>query len=131
MLLFIHCSLFLVPCSLVGFIISPSPFRAVAPFESTLSLCSGYDFPLVFLLLSCFSVSLVLVWAYPFYSSFCSTLSSFSWHLQPCVKLAFVTVPSANLAVLEIRGSVLPGPQRQWALPEAQEDPSEHRAALF
>lgn len=58
---------FLFRCSLVGFSSSHSPFRVVAPFESTLSLCSGYDFPLVFLLLSCLSVSLVLVWAYPFF----------------------------------------------------------------
>lgn len=111
-LLFVHCTLFLVPCSHVGFITSHSPFRAVAPLESALSLCSSYDFPLVFLLLSCLSVSVVLAWTYPFSSSCCSTVISFSWHLQPWVKLAFSKVPAAPVAMLECSGSVLTGPQR-------------------
>lgn len=40
-------------------------------------------------------------------------------------------MPAAPLAALECSGSVLTGPQRQWALPEAREDPSEHKEALF
>lgn len=40
-------------------------------------------------------------------------------------------VPAAPLAVLECSGSVLTGPERQWALPETQEDPSECKEALF
>lgn len=51
---------FLFNCSFVCFFISRSPFRVVAPSESTLSLCSGYDFPLAFLLLSYLSFLLLL-----------------------------------------------------------------------
>lgn len=76
---------FLFCCSLVGFITSHSPFRVVTPL-SLLSASAQADLPLVFLLLSCLSVSLVLAWAFPFSSSCCSTVMSFSWHLQPCLR---------------------------------------------
>lgn len=121
---------FLLNCSCVGFFISCSPFTVVVPSESTLSLCSGYDFPLAFLLLRCFSFLLLLCWrGLILSSSYCySTVISFSWRLLPFLKHAFVELPKTPLAVLECSGSV---PTSQWTLIETQEDPSEHREALF
>lgn len=49
-----------------------SPSGIVAPSESTLSLCSGYDFPLAFLLLSCLSFRFLLCWhGLLLFSSYC------------------------------------------------------------
>lgn len=74
-LCFLFCS------SLVGFITSHSLFRVAAPFESTLSLCSGwFSFGVspaqLSLSFSCAGMGL----------SCCSTVISFSWHLQPCLR---------------------------------------------
>lgn len=124
---------FLLSCSCVSFFTSCSPFKVVVPSESTLSLCSGHDFLLAFLLLSSFSLLLLLCWHGLILSSssYYSTVMSFSWHLLPFLKRAFVELPETPLAVLECSGSVPTVPKSQWMLTETQEDPSEHREALF
>lgn len=121
---------FLFCCSLLGFITSLSPSRVVAPFESTQPLLR-----LVFVW--CFFCSAVsqfpLCWhgLILFSSSCCSTVVSFSWHLQPCLKHAVVHVSAAPLSVLDCSGSVLTRPERQRALPEIRKDSSDHGEAPF
>lgn len=87
---------FLFNCSPVGFFTSRTPSRVVAPPEFTLILCSGYDFPLAFFLLSRLSFLLLLCWhGFILFSSYCYSTVIFlviycpflNMPLQKCQKL--------------------------------------------